>query len=63
MSEVIEKGKKNIKEKTKLIGSTVKGLAVNTGEKGGIVAQKSTETLEKSKEDVISSSWYFKIHI
>lgn len=45
-----DKEQKSLKEKTKLLGTTVKGFATNVGEKANVVAKKSTETIDKSKE-------------
>lgn len=50
-----DKEQKSLKEKTKLLGTTVKELATNVGEKANVIARKSSETLDKSKEAVFKA--------
>lgn len=45
----------NMQQKKKKIGVSMKKLADNVGEKAGIVARKSTEVMDKSKEAVFQA--------
>lgn len=54
LQEIGENETKTTKEKKKL-GVSLKNLAGNVGEKAGVVAKKSTETLDKTKQAVFNA--------